>query len=141
MMNYTSTASVPLMDSIFLLGEGDRTSFLQQMMHSFGSSYICLWDSYLPQPSNCLVAFDGLYREDSNQPSSSSGSLTRQLFDAYRESVIYVDSGRIPGFAFKNNLPYMELKLHDLERLASNQVQLQFYQEAGIKVGPFITKE
>ncbi|KAG8376156.1 hypothetical protein BUALT_Bualt09G0033900 [Buddleja alternifolia] len=126
-----------LMDSIFLLGEGDRTAFLQQMMQSFGSTYICLW-SYLPHPSNCFLLFDGVYQEVSNQPSSSSGSLARRLFDVYRESVNYVDTGRIPGFAFKNNLPYMELKSHDLQRMASNEVQLQFYQEARIKTVVFM---
>lgn len=35
---------------------------------------------------------------------------------------------RIPGLAFRRNIPYMELKLHDLQSLASNQLQLQFYQ-------------
>ncbi|KAI3443622.1 hypothetical protein Pfo_000287 [Paulownia fortunei] len=134
--NLELTAKV-LMDSIFLLGEGDRAAFLQQMMQSFDCVYICLW-SYLPQPSNCLLALDGVYREPSNQPSSSSGSLARRLFDVYRESVNYVDTGRIPGFAFKNNLPYMELKFHDLQRLASHEVQLQFYQEAGIKTVVFM---
>ncbi|KAK6147699.1 hypothetical protein DH2020_018611 [Rehmannia glutinosa] len=77
----------------------------------------------------CLLALDGFYRELGNQqPSSSSGSLATRLFNVYKESVNYVDTGRIPGFAFKNNLPYMELKLHDLQRMASNEVQLQFYQ-------------
>ncbi|KAK6120409.1 hypothetical protein DH2020_045889 [Rehmannia glutinosa] len=88
---------------------------------------------------NCLLALDGFYRELSNQqPSSSSGTLATRLFHVYKESVNYVDTGRIPGFAFKNNLPYMELKLHDLQRMASNEVQLQFYQEAGIKTVVFM---
>ncbi|KAL3644363.1 hypothetical protein CASFOL_012295 [Castilleja foliolosa] len=126
------------MDSLFLLGDGDRTAFLQQMLRSFRCIHICLW-SYLPHSSNCLLAMDGLYREISNdQPSSSSGNLAKSLFDAYRESVNYVDTGRIPGFAFKNNLRYMELKLHDLQRMASHEVQLQFYQEAGIKTVVFM---
>lgn len=34
---------------------------------------------------------------------------------------------RIPGYAFKNNLPYLELLFPALERLASNEVQKQFY--------------
>ncbi|KAL8040323.1 hypothetical protein ABFX02_10G089900 [Erythranthe guttata] len=116
------------MDTVFLLGEGDRAAFLRQMMHSFGSVYVCLW-SYLPHPSNCLLALDGICRELADErPSSSAGTLARRLFDVYRESVNYVDSGRVPGLAFKSNIPYMELNLHDLQRLASNQVQLQFYQ-------------
>ncbi|KAL7136766.1 hypothetical protein ABFS83_10G052900 [Erythranthe nasuta] len=126
------------MDTVFLLGEGDRAAFLRQMMHSFGSVYVCLW-SYLPHPSNCLLALDGICRElADDRPSSSAGSLARRLFDVYRESVNYVDSGRVPGLAFKSNTPYMELNLHDLQRLASNQVQLQFYQEAGIKTALFM---
>ncbi|GER51432.1 basic helix-loop-helix (bHLH) DNA-binding family protein [Striga asiatica] len=129
------------MDTIFLLGDEDRAAFLQQMMQSFGCIHICLW-SYLSHPSNCLLAMDGLYRDSSNlqQPSSSSATLARRLFDAYRESVNYVETEnmRIPGFAFKNNLPYMELKLPDLQRMASHDVQLQFYQEAGIKTVVFM---
>ncbi|KAL3618861.1 hypothetical protein CASFOL_037309 [Castilleja foliolosa] len=90
--------------------------------------------TYLIHPT-----MDGLYKEISNeQPSSSSGNLAKRLFDAYKESVNYVDTGRIPGFAFKNNLRYMELKLHDLQRMASHEVQLQFYQEAGIKTVVFM---
>ncbi|KAI3447145.1 hypothetical protein Pfo_003810 [Paulownia fortunei] len=45
---------------------------------------------------------------------------------------------RAPGFAFKNNLPYMEMKSHSLQRLASSEVQMQFYQEAGIKTVVFM---
>ncbi|KAL0410479.1 UNVERIFIED_CONTAM: putative transcription factor [Sesamum latifolium] len=113
------------MDSIFLLGDGERAAFLQQMMQSFGCAYIAF-------------ALDGVYREVSDQPSSSAGSLARRLFGLYRESVIFIDSGRIPGFAFKNHLSYMELKLHDLQRMASSEVQLHFYQEAGIKTVVFM---
>ncbi|KAL8463966.1 hypothetical protein ACS0TY_033779 [Phlomoides rotata] len=120
------------MDSIFLLDDGHRASFLRQMMQSLDCVYICLW-SYLPPPSNCLLALDGLYGETSNQP-----SLARQLFNVYLESVTYVDIGRIPGLAFKNNIPYMELKLHDFQRLVSGEVQLQFYREAGIKTIVFV---
>ncbi|KAL0426884.1 UNVERIFIED_CONTAM: putative transcription factor [Sesamum latifolium] len=122
------------MDSIFLLGQADRATFLQHMTQSFGCSYICLW-SYLPLPSNCLLFLDGIYQEESGQqPGPSAGSLARRLFNAYCESVNYVDDqGRVPGFAFKNNLPYMEVKLHGLQRPLSSEMQMQFYQEAGIK--------
>ncbi|KAL0308482.1 UNVERIFIED_CONTAM: putative transcription factor [Sesamum radiatum] len=88
------------MDSIFLLGEGERAAFLQQMMQSFGCAYICLW-SYLPPPSNCLLALDGVYREVSDQPSSSAGSLARRLFGVYRESVIFIDSGKLGLSVFR----------------------------------------
>ncbi|KAL3623644.1 hypothetical protein CASFOL_032460 [Castilleja foliolosa] len=126
------------MDSIFLLGEAERAAFLQHTMQTFRCSYICLW-SYLPNPSNCLLYLDGLYKEESSQqPSSSSGSLARMLFNAYCESLNYVDLGRIPGFAFKNNLRYLEMKLDDIPRLASSELQMQFYKEAGIKTVVFM---
>ncbi|CAI9761089.1 unnamed protein product [Fraxinus pennsylvanica] len=121
------------MDSIFQQGEGERAIFLRHMMQSFGCTYICLW-SFLPHPSKCLIFLDGVSREQSSPASSSSGSnLSGKLFEAYCQSVHYVDNGRVPGFAFKHNLPFMELKLLDLYRLASNEVQLQFYGAAGIK--------
>ncbi|CAA2992170.1 transcription factor bHLH041 isoform X1 [Olea europaea subsp. europaea] len=115
------------MDSIFQQSEGERAAFVQHMMQSFGCSYICLW-SFLPQPDKCLIYLDGAYHERSSQASSSSGSsLVRRLFDAYCQSPYYVDNGRVPGIAFKNNLPYMELNLQDLLGMASNEVQMQFY--------------
>ncbi|KAL0315776.1 UNVERIFIED_CONTAM: putative transcription factor [Sesamum radiatum] len=127
------------MDSIFLLGQADRAAFLQHMTQSFGCSYICLW-SYLPLPSNCLLFLDGIYQEESSQqPGSSSGSLARRLFNAYCASVNYVDDqGLVPGFAFKNNLPFMEVKLHGLQMRLSSEMQMQFYQEAGIKTIVFM---
>ncbi|PSS20800.1 Transcription factor bHLH041 like [Actinidia chinensis var. chinensis] len=82
---------------------------------------------------------DGFYKEEMNsQPSSSSGSLSRKLFDEYTQLVFPVQNGRVPGLAFKNNLPFMELKELDLQRLAFNQAQLQFYREARIKTAVFM---
>ncbi|KAL0346704.1 UNVERIFIED_CONTAM: hypothetical protein Scaly_1686400 [Sesamum calycinum] len=117
------------MDSIFLLGEGERAAFLQQMMQSFGCAYICLC---------CLLALDGVYREVSDQPSSSAEALLG-VFSVCIEnqSSLLILGRRIPGFAFKNHLSYMELK-HDLRRMASSEVQLHFYQEAGIKTVVFM---
>nr|GMC58922.1 putative transcription factor bHLH041 [Ipomoea batatas] len=109
------------MDSIFLLEEGDRIAFLfHRIMQSFGCTYICLW-SYLPHPSNSyLVSVDGLF--------SGENSVARRLFEEYRHSSpVLFHEGRIPGYAFKNNLPYLELLFPALERLASNEVQKQFY--------------
>ncbi|KAL3532634.1 hypothetical protein ACH5RR_006155 [Cinchona calisaya] len=127
------------MDSVFFLGEGDRATFIQHMMQSFGCTYICLW-SYDPPPSNCLRYKDGFYRERSNQlPSSStSGSLVERLFTEYCQSIILVDTSRIPGLAFLNNLPYMELHSADLQRMASTELQRRFYEEAGIKTALFM---
>ncbi|KAK3025774.1 hypothetical protein RJ639_041930 [Escallonia herrerae] len=128
-----------LMDSIFLLSNADRAAYLQHMMNTFSCSYICLW-SYFLLPSPYLFFMDGRYIEGDNQPSSSSsGSLAQRLFDEYRSSIfMLLDNGRVPGLAFSNNLPYLELKEQNLQRLVSNQAQLQFYQAAvfmGCKTG------
>ncbi|KAJ9551283.1 hypothetical protein OSB04_015328 [Centaurea solstitialis] len=117
------------MDSIFNLQETERSNLLQQMIDSFGCTYVCLW-SHFPHPSNCLIFIDGVYKNENNQASSSSGSLGIRSFLDYQKSTFLIDdySGRVPGFAFKNNLPYMERKGVELLRLASNAQQLQFYQ-------------
>ncbi|XP_027070510.2 putative transcription factor bHLH041 isoform X1 [Coffea arabica] len=127
------------MDSVFSLGEGDRAIFLQHLVQSFGCTYICLW-SYDPQPSICLRYRDGYYHERSNnqQPSTSSGSLAHRRFIEYGQSIIIVDSSHIPGLAFLNNRPYMELQLADLRRMASTETQRLFYEEAGIKTAIFM---
>ncbi|XP_073147664.1 putative transcription factor bHLH041 [Henckelia pumila] len=126
------------MDFIFLLDDGRRAAFLQHVIQSFGCSYICLW-SQLAQPANCLYFVDGMYQETSSQqPSSSSGSHARSLFNAYSESITYIDSCRIPGFSFKNNLPYVEFKIDEIQSMASSEVQLQFYQEAKIMTAVFM---
>ncbi|KAL6984648.1 hypothetical protein U1Q18_018026 [Sarracenia purpurea var. burkii] len=120
------------MDYIFLLDDGHRASALQDIVQSLGCTYICLW-CYLPQPSNWLMFMDGFFNEeesDINRPSSSSGSLSRRLFDEYRQLVFTLENDRIPGLAFKNNLPFMELKESDLQSLASVEAQLQFYRTA-----------
>lgn len=46
---------------------------------------------------------------------------------------------QIPGFAFTNNVPYMELKEHAFQIMASSKVQLDFYREAGIKTVVFMS--
>nr|XP_016440597.1 PREDICTED: putative transcription factor bHLH041 [Nicotiana tabacum] len=111
------------MDSIFFLEEGDRAVFLLKIMESLGCNYICLWQYY--QPSNCFMSLGGIYNGDSD--------VAQRLFQEYRHSWLIMDNGRIPGLAFKNNVPYMELQFADFQSHASNPVQLQFYQEAGIK--------
>ncbi|GFY93972.1 basic helix-loop-helix (bHLH) DNA-binding family protein [Actinidia rufa] len=81
--------------------------------------------------NSLLVYVDGFYKEEkNNQPSSSSGNLSRRLFDEYRQKLFPVQNGHVPGLAFNNNLPFMELKELDLQRLASFQVQQQFYRTA-----------
>nr|GME03863.1 putative transcription factor bHLH041 [Ipomoea batatas] len=112
------------MDFIFLLEEGERIAFLHQLMQSLGCTYICLW-SYVPQPCNYFVCLDGLFIGDNN--------VARRLFEEYRHSLPIAIDGRVPGYAFRNNLPHLELRFEDLQTHASNPVQLQFYREAGIK--------
>lgn len=65
-----------------------------------------------------------------------SGDLdrSRALFDAYRGSLCAAASGCVPGWAYADGRAYMELPEHDLAVTASLPVQLQFYQEAGVKV-------
>ncbi|CAN4084906.1 unnamed protein product [Withania somnifera] len=111
------------MDSIFFLEEGDRAVFLLKIMESFGCAYICLWQYF--QPSNTFMSLGGMYNGEND--------VAQRLFEEYKHSWLIMDNGRIPGIAFKNNLPYMELQFADLQSHASNPVQLQFYQEAGIK--------
>ncbi|MCD9642818.1 hypothetical protein HAX54_029838 [Datura stramonium] len=111
------------MDSIFFLEEGDRAVFLLKIMESFGCTYICLWQYF--QPSNTFMSLCGIYNGEND--------VAQRLFEEYKHSWLIMDNGRIPGLAFKNNLPYMELQFADLQSHASNPVQLQFYQEAGIK--------
>ncbi|XP_022026776.2 putative transcription factor bHLH041 isoform X2 [Helianthus annuus] len=119
------------MDSIFNLEETRRSSLLQQIIESFGFAYVCLW-SHFPQHSNCLIFIDGVYKEENNQTSSSSGSLALRSFLDYQKSMFLVDnySRRVPGFAFMHNRTYMECKGFELSKMASNAAQLQFYQTA-----------
>ncbi|KAH8505230.1 hypothetical protein H0E87_012468 [Populus deltoides] len=125
------------MDAVFLLSEVERANFLRYFMQCFGSTYICLW-SYLPQPSNYLFFWDGYYHEESNQPSSSSGSAARMLFDQYRQERFFAVNDRVPGVAFKNKIPFIELKEFELQRSASTDAQRRFYQEARIKTAVFM---
>ncbi|XP_047334037.1 putative transcription factor bHLH041 [Impatiens glandulifera] len=117
-----------LMESVFLLEDEERSFFLQRIVQSFRCSYICLW-SYLTHPttSNCLICMDGFY----NIQEQSVNSLAYAAFNEYRKSMFVIDQENhqhVPGLAFKNELPYLELKELDLQRLASNQTQLYFYQ-------------
>ncbi|EFH38865.1 predicted protein, partial [Arabidopsis lyrata subsp. lyrata] len=72
---------------------------------------------------------DGYYNEASEEPSSSSssGSLARSLFHEYRQSVIPLQN-HVPSMAFMNNLPYVEIRPQEIQRLAFNDAQRLFYQ-------------
>ncbi|KAL0925239.1 hypothetical protein M5K25_003557 [Dendrobium thyrsiflorum] len=117
------------MDSLFLLSPEARSYFLQTEAQNLRCAYICLW-YYLPHPSNCLISMDGWYNEDDRQPSSSSGGYKRKLFEDYKRSFFSVESGYVPGLAFKQGLPYIQLEESDLMNSASTFAQLEFYKKA-----------
>ncbi|XP_058073914.1 putative transcription factor bHLH041 [Magnolia sinica] len=122
------------MDSIFLLQGEARASFLRTIGQALGCTYICIW-SYIPSANNVLVSIDGWYSVNNDQPSSSSGSLPQSLFSAYRQYLYKIQNGRVPGFAFKQGMPCLQLHESDLLTWASTENQRRFYQEARIKVG------
>ncbi|KAL4295569.1 hypothetical protein GQ457_12G022330 [Hibiscus cannabinus] len=108
------------MDAVFQLDDVSRAEYLQLLMQSVGCTYICLW-SYANQ-ANCLIGFDGCY----TQP------VALGLFVQYQQSIFPLgnDHSLVPGFAFLNNLPYIELGEPQLRNRASDQTQQQFYQWA-----------
>ncbi|CAH8338082.1 unnamed protein product [Eruca vesicaria subsp. sativa] len=117
------------MDAIFLTDDPNtRKQFIGSLAHSFGCIYVSLWSYYFPRPSNYLISLDGYYNEASHEPSTSTGSLARRLFHEYRQSIIPLQNGHIPSMAFMNNLPYLEIRTQDIQRLASNDAQRLFYQ-------------
>ncbi|KAJ7979339.1 Basic helix loop helix (BHLH) DNA-binding family protein [Quillaja saponaria] len=127
------------MDSVFLLPDGSRIGFFHSIMRSFGCTYICLWSHFL-HPSNRLISLDGFYDERSNQAGTSlaSGSLPQTLFNEYKGSEFSLNNDGVPGLAFKNNCPYIELKELELQRFALNEIQRKFYQEARIQTAVFM---
>ncbi|KAF8406878.1 hypothetical protein HHK36_005999 [Tetracentron sinense] len=115
------------MESVFFLDGEARARFLRTVAQAFGCTYICLW-SYIPHPSNCFFSMDGWYSDENDQPSSSSGSLARRLFDDYRRSLYSIENNRIPGLAFCKGLPYVELNELELLQQAWTDTQRRFYQ-------------
>ncbi|KAL5572465.1 hypothetical protein UlMin_022062 [Ulmus minor] len=126
-----------LLETIFR-DDSARANFIQLLIQAFDCTYICFW-SFLPQPANGYFFFlDGHYREENDQPSSSSGSQARRLFDEYKNTPIVLENDHVPGLAFKSSFPYLELQEIELRRLASNETQRNFYQEARIKAAVFM---
>ncbi|KAF9617719.1 hypothetical protein IFM89_038219 [Coptis chinensis] len=120
------------MDAVFCLDVEARSHFVKTLAQSIGCSYMCLW-SYVPLLPDRLFSIDGWYKEESSS-SSSSGSFTQTLFNAYRQTLHSIDNGFVPGLAFKEGIPYLELHELELRRRTSNEYQRRFYQEARIKV-------
>ncbi|CAJ1975797.1 unnamed protein product [Sphenostylis stenocarpa] len=117
------------MENVFSLPVAARADFIQFLVQSFGCSYICLWacDSISP---NRLCFLDGIYNVRNNQPSSSLGTVAEQLFSQFRTLTFDVNDDRVPGLAFRNHHPYLELQQLELLRLASTDIQTQFFQTA-----------
>ncbi|XP_010545873.1 PREDICTED: putative transcription factor bHLH041 [Tarenaya hassleriana] len=126
------------MDAAFMADDPNtRSQIFGSLMQSFGCVYVCLW-SYFPRPSNYLISLDGYYNEAPEEPSTSSASLVRRLFDEYRQTVIPLEDGRVPGMAFAKNRPYVELRPPEILRLACNVAQRLFYHEAKIRTVVFM---
>ncbi|KAJ1439865.1 Myc-type, basic helix-loop-helix [Sesbania bispinosa] len=125
------------MEGVFSLPVAARTDFIHSLAQSFGCSYICLW-AYDSISSNRLSFLDGFYNVRNNQPSSSLETVAQGLFNQYRSLTFDVNDDRVPGLAFKNRCPYLELQQLELLRLASAEIQTQFYLEARIKTAIFM---
>ncbi|CAN6277997.1 unnamed protein product [Urochloa humidicola] len=132
------------MDTLFVLGQESRLRILQRAAARLpGCAYLCAWAalpaaaSQSPPPA----------ASSSSAPATSPRFLccmdawlcdgaaagrrrVSALFDAYRGSLCAAMSGCVPGWAYKDGLPYMELPAHDLTASASLQAQQQFYQMA-----------
>ncbi|KAK8343417.1 hypothetical protein V6Z11_A07G013100 [Gossypium hirsutum] len=116
------------MDAIFNLDEASRAEFLNLLMQSTCCSYICLWSYSFLQQANCLIGLDGCCSEENSQALG--------LFLEYKQLIFRLenDNGLVPGFAFKNNQRYIELRELELQNRAFHETQRQFYRVAGIKV-------
>uniref|UniRef100_A0ACD5YPW6 Uncharacterized protein n=1 Tax=Avena sativa TaxID=4498 RepID=A0ACD5YPW6_AVESA len=135
-----------MMDTLFVLGQESRLRILEQAASRVpGCVYLCVWapipGGHHPLPSAVatraqrhLLCLDAWLRDGG----SGDGDRARALFDAYRGSFCAAVSGCVPGWAYGDGRAYMELPEHDLAATASLPVQLQFYQEAGIKVAAFM---
>ncbi|KAK7354643.1 hypothetical protein VNO80_20108 [Phaseolus coccineus] len=117
------------MENLFSLPVAARADIIQFLVQSFGCSYICLWayDSISP---NRLCFLDGIYNVRNDQPGSSLGTVAQQLFSQFRTLTFDVNDDRVPGLAFRNQRPYLELQRLELLRLASTEIQTQFFQTA-----------
>ncbi|XP_047151831.1 putative transcription factor bHLH041 [Vigna umbellata] len=140
------------MDAVFALSQAPRAHFLRSLIQSFACTYVSLWQHSLLSKYISLFIFrlfflDGFYNALNNKPTSSQslfhqyGALTFDVSDdlenAFTFSFFY-HFRCVPGLAFKNQLPYIQLKLSDLLPITSTQIQAQFFQEAGIEMAVFM---
>ncbi|KAI4965458.1 hypothetical protein ZWY2020_054544 [Hordeum vulgare] len=119
-----------MMDTLFVLGQESWLRILQQAASRVPAcAYICVWAELA---ASCCAWTHG------SAMAAVVTSTARALFEAYRGSLCAAVSGCVPGWAYEDGRAYMELPEHDLATSASSPVQLQFYQEAGIKVAAFM---
>ncbi|CAL5039089.1 unnamed protein product [Urochloa decumbens] len=126
------------MDAIFALAAAPRARVLERAATRIpGCLYICLWAPviagqlhYSSIPLRCVDAWIG--------GGGGDRARVREVFDAYRRSFCAAVSGCVPGWAYKDGRPYMELPEPDLTASASLPVQEQFYHEAGTKTAVFM---
>nr|KYP57558.1 Putative transcription factor bHLH041 family [Cajanus cajan] len=121
------------MDGVFSLTEAVRAEFLCSLVHSFGCTYVSLWQ-YDSNLSNRLFFLDGFYDVMNNQLRSSLGNVAESLFHQYQTLTFHVHDGCVPGVAFTNHIPYLELQRSDLLRLTSNEIQAQFFQVITLEI-------
>ncbi|KAK7329015.1 hypothetical protein VNO77_23160 [Canavalia gladiata] len=125
------------MEGVFSLPVAARTELILSLVESFGCTYICLWE-YDSISTKRLSFLDGFYNVRNNQESSSLGTVAQRLFNQFRSLTFDVNDDRVPGLAFRNQRPYLELQQLELLRLASTEIQAQFFQEARIKTAVFM---
>ncbi|CAL4970565.1 unnamed protein product [Urochloa decumbens] len=127
------------MDTLFVLGQESRLRILQRAAASLpGCAYLCAWAALPSASSSSAPATSSsarlLWCMDAWLCDGGGGAAGRRrvraLFDAYRGSLCAAESGCVPGWAYKDGLPYMELPAHDLTASASTPAQQQFYQMA-----------
>ncbi|CAL5048358.1 unnamed protein product [Urochloa decumbens] len=127
------------MDAIFALAAAPRARVLERAATRIpGCLYICLWAPviaaqlhYSSIPLRCVDAWIG-------GGAGGDRARVREVFEAYRRSFCAAVSGCVPGWAYKDGRPYMELPEPDLTASASLPVQEQFYHEAGTKTAVFM---
>ncbi|CAL5053428.1 unnamed protein product [Urochloa decumbens] len=127
------------MDAIFALAAAPRARVLERAATRIpGCLYICLWAPviaaqlhYSSIPLRCVDAWIG-------GGAGGDCARVREVFEAYRRSFCAAVSGCVPGWAYKDGRPYMELPEPDLTASASLPVQEQFYHEAGTKTAVFM---
>ncbi|KAK8483893.1 hypothetical protein V6N11_081597 [Hibiscus sabdariffa] len=107
------------------------SSFSCSRLAAHTSAYGC------SRPSDllCLTGLDGCYN-DVNMVQSEA----LVLFLHYRQLIFPLENnhGPVPGFAFRNYSPYIELREPELQNRASHHTQRQFYREAGVKTAVFM---